>query len=192
MNKFIFAIFSFVFLFSFVSASTNGTLIGNETETTRNEIAEFEVVADISATQYWAEVWLNTSEINFGQVERNKIYRQAYQIASRGNVNIKIVPTLATPQDTLFSNLYFARTTTGWKKIGSPSLGLIFNLTQNEGLWTVIGASDSMKNLTGSDKGTQNIQLDLTTFNEVIPFSENRRNTVKFVIVPDWNSVSSP
>jgi hypothetical protein len=49
-----------------------------------------------------------------------------------------------------------------------------------------------MKNLSGSDKGAQNIQLDLTGFNEVIPFDETRRNTVKFVIVPDWSSVSGP
>ncbi len=194
MNKKIFVLFAFSFLFylGFVSASTNGTFIGNSTNTITNTSAEFDVVAEVQATQYYAEVWLNTSEIDFGQVSEGRIYRQPYQIAARGNVNIKVVPTLTTTQDALFSNLYFSRTTTSWKKIGSSTLGLIFNLTQNEGLWTVIGSSDSIKNLSSSEKGIQNIQLDLTTFNEVTPFNEVRRNTVKFVIIPDWNNIPDP
>lgn len=178
-----------IFMLSLVSASTNGTFIGNETNTVQDISAEFDVVANISATQWWAEVWLNTSEINFGYISKETFSRRAYQIAARGNVDIRVVPTLTSPNDDIFSNLYFSRTTTGWRKIGSENLGLIFNLTQNNGLWTVIGASDAMKNLSGTDKGIQNIQLDLTNFNGIIPFDQEYRNTVKFVIVPDWTSV---
>jgi hypothetical protein len=172
-----------------LSSASNGTFVANETDIIIDIPAEFDVVANLSATQYWVETWLNTSEINFGYIEKGNISRKSYQIAARGNVNVKIVPTLVDEDDDIFSNLYFSRTTTGWKKIESEDFGLIFDLTQNKGLWTVIGASDTMKNLSTSDKGTQNIQLDLTTFDAVVPFDQEYRNTVKFVIVPDWDSV---
>lgn len=183
----LFVLCSFVFTSS--SASTNGTFVGNETDVITNTLSEFDVVANLHATQYWAETWLNTSEINFGHVDKGNSYRKSYQIAARGNVDIAVVPTLTDSDDDIFSNLYFSRTTSGWEKIGSENFGLIFNLTQNKGLWTVIGASDAMKNLSTTDKGTQNIQLDLTAFNSIVPFDQEYKNTVKFVIVPDWDSV---
>jgi hypothetical protein len=191
MNTKLIVLFAFGFLMclGITSASTNGTFEGNETNTINNTYAEFDVVADISATQWWAEVSLNTSEIDFGHIENGNLSRKSYQIKARGNVDIKVIPTLAESDDSIFSNLYFSRTTTGWKKIGSENFGLVFNLTQNKGLWTVIGSSDSMKNLSASDKGSQNIQLDLTDFRGIIPFDQNYRNTVKFVVVPDWTSV---
>ncbi len=192
MNYKVFVLFALGFLIysGFISADTNGTFIGNGTATLVNTTAEFDVVANVSATQWWAEVSLNTSEIDFGYIEINNFSRKSYQIAARGNVDIKVVPTLLDHTDAIFSNLYFSRTTTGWKKIGNEDLGLIFNLTQNKGLWTVLGASDAMKNLSASDKGVQNIQLDLAGFNEIIPFDQEYRNTVKFVILPNWASVN--
>lgn len=188
-TKVFFGLFLFLSFFMFCSATSEGTFIGNQTETINNISAEIDVVATLSATEYWVEVQLNTTEIDFGHVERNTINRRSYQIAARGNVDVKIVPTLTNPNDKIFSNLYFSRTTTGWKKINHPDLGLVFNLTQNKGLWTVIGPSDNMRNLSGTDKGAQNIQLDLRDFNEIIPFDQEYKNTVKFIVIPDWNSV---
>jgi hypothetical protein len=177
-------------LIGFVSASTNGTFIGNETITVESASAEFDVVADIGATQWWAEVWLNTSEIDFGHVTPgadSNLYRQKYKIRARGNVNINILPTLLDGSDKIFSNLYFSRTfSSGWERVGSYDIR--FNLTENEGWWTVIGAS-GLENMTNSN-GEQSIKLDLSDHNDTIPFTiDNYRNTVKFVVVPDWTSV---
>lgn len=195
MNKKIFALFAFSFLLylGFISASTNGTFIGNQTNTITNTSAEFEVVADITATAYWTEVWLNTSEIYFGPVTPGKssdLYRQKYKIRARGNVNVEIFPSLGSANDKIFSNLYFARTySSGWEKIGDYSLK--FNLTENEGYWSTV-ESAGLENATSSN-GVQSIKLDLSEYNEVIPFTmENYRNTVKFIIIPDWNSIPDP
>ena len=193
MNKNICTLFalSFFIYLGFVSASTNGTFMGNGTSITSNNTAEFDIVADISATQYYAEVWLNTSEIDFGSVIPGKtsdLYRQKYKIRARGNVNINVVPSLAT-NDAIFSNLYFSRTFTNWEKIGDYFIK--FNLTQNEGYWSTV-ESGGLENATGSN-GVQSIKLDLSQYSEVIPFTiENYRNSVKFIIVPDWNSVLDP
>lgn len=190
MNKKIFALFIFSFLinFSFLSASTNGTFIGNTSNNLINNSAEFEVIADISATEYWAEVWLNTSKIDLGRVVPGKSseeYRQKYKIRARGNVNINVVPSLAT-EDVIFSNLYFSRTFTNWEKIGDYFIK--FNLTQNEGYWSTV-ESAGLENATSSN-GVQSIKLDLSKYSETIPFTiENYLNTVKFVIIPDWSSV---
>ncbi len=195
MNKKIFVLFAFSFLFylGFVSASTNGTFIGNSTNTITNTSAEFDVVAEVQATQYYAEAWLNTSEIDFGPVTPGKssdLYRQKYKIKARGNINVEIFPSLESANDKIFSNLYFARTyTSGWKKLGDYSLK--FNLTENEGYWSTI-ESGGLENAT-SINGVQSIKLDLSEYNEVIPFTmENYRNTVKFIVIPAWNSVSDP
>jgi hypothetical protein len=186
MIRLAFAGFFLLIAASLASAGTNGTFIGNQTNITTDICGEFDVIANLSATQWWAEVQLNTSEINFGQVKKGEITRRSYQIASRGNVDITIIPTLTSPSE-IFSNLYFSRTTTGWKKIGDAEL--IFNLTQNKGLWSVLGASDNLKNLSGSEKGIQNIQLDLTDFDDIVPFDQQYENTVKFVVIPNWNSI---
>lgn len=182
----------FIFIMNGSFADTNGTFIGNQTFTKTDSPAEFDVVANLSATQWWAEVWLNTSEISFGNIQPGKSwnsYRAKYKIRARGNVNINVTPVLKN-NDEIFSNLFFARifesSKTKWTKIGS--YGIYFNLTQNEGLWSVIGSS-GLENATSSN-GEQSILLDLSDYSKPIPFTiENYRNSVKFVIVPDWSSV---
>jgi len=190
MKNVILAFYFFIVFMVAVSASTNGTFIGNQTNTITNSSAEFDVVADITATQYWAEVWLNTTEIDFGAVTPGKdsdLYRQKYKIRARGNVNVNIIPTLVNSDDKIFSNLYFSRTFSSWKKIGEYEM--TFNLTKNEGHWSVL-ESGGIENMTSSN-GAQSVKLDLSNYNEVIPFTiENYRNSVKFVIVPDWSSIS--
>lgn len=193
MNKNLFLITIGIFIcLGFISANTDGTFVGNETETLKNISAEFDVVAEVQATQYYAEVWLNTSEINFGLVDAgddNDAHRLRYKIRARGNVDIKVIPSLVEKEDDIFYNLDFARTfTSGWKNIGDYEMR--FNLTKNKGYWSVIGTS-TLENMTNSN-GEQSIRLDLSNFNNTIPFNEIRRNAVKFVIVPDWNSVSEP
>ena len=63
-----------------------------------------------------------------------------------------------------------------------------FNLTENSGLWTTIESS-GFANATGSN-GLQSIKLDLSGFNGIVPFDQEYRNAVKFVVIPDWNSVA--
>jgi len=103
------------------------------------------------------------------------------------NVNINIVPTLSSKSDEIFTNLFFARTfSESWKKVGAYSMQ--FNLTENSGLWTTIESS-GFANATGSN-GLQSIKLDLSGFNGIVPFDQEYRNAVKFVVIPDWNSVA--
>ncbi|GEM_PF-7095773 len=196
-EKFVLILFFgfFIFGISFSSSSYNGTFIGNETTTIKNTSAEFDVIANISATKWWAEVQLNTSEINFGNVQPKKnwnSYRAKYKIKARGNVDVDIIPTLVNSNDNIFSNLYFARifesSKSKWTKIGFYKMK--FNLTKNEGYWSVL-TSSGLENATNSN-GEQSILLDLSEYEDPIPFTiENYRNSIKFIIVPDWSSVNS-
>ncbi len=194
MKKEIISIFvGFLALLSFVSADTFGEtgwnntdeIVWNDTTTwnkTDETIAEFDVVANMSATELWVQVNLSTDRIDFGNVESGESYNKTYNIMARGNVDVIIKPELANKEDKIFSNLWFSRTTTNRKKVGDYEL--VFNLTKNKGLWTVMGASDSMKNLSTGERGAQNIWLDLKNFEGVIPFDEPYQNTVKFLVIP--------
>ena len=200
ITKLFFVLFVFLFLMSVnfaaanangstsweISANANGTVINySQIDST---VAEFEVLARVSATQWWAEIWLNSTSIDFGNVlagADTDAYRQKYKMRARGNVDITVIPTLVDEDDNFFSNLYFSRTYSDWEKIGDYSI--IYNLTENVGLWSTLESS-GLQNATSSN-GLQSIKLDLTNFNEVIPFDEQRGNTVKFVITPVWSSV---
>jgi hypothetical protein len=186
-------------LLSFVSADLIGSsewnITINETGFVTNyhqinySDAQFEVIANISATQYWAEVQLNTSEIDFGKIEKGDVKTTEYKIWSRGTVDINVRPELTNDNDNVFSNLYFSRTpSTNYKKIGEYSLR--FNLTQNKSNWLGIGPSgmEPMKPSL-STNGKQYIKLDLSDFNDILPFDEQRKNVVKFTISPIWSSI---
>lgn len=150
-------------------------------------VGEFEVVVDIPATQNWAEVQLNTSEINFGHIEEGTDKTMAYKIWARGSIDIEVRPTLTTAEDEVFSKLYFSRTEkTNYKKIGEYIMR--FNLTENKSNWLGIGSSN-MEPMKPDliTNGRQYIKLDLTNFREIIPFEETRKNKVKFVITPIWS-----
>lgn len=174
-----------------------GPLLGfvSVSEATQKDynIQEINVTAQMAATEYWAEIELklpnNTLDINFGDVEKGNEYRKEYRIWAIGNIDINVTPTLKDPNDNLFSNLYFSRTTgkTNFKKIGTYSL--FFNLSQNKSTWVGIGANDNMEARKESNvgNGRQYMKLDLNNFEGIIPFDEERNNTIKFLITPIWN-----
>lgn len=187
--------------FNFVCANTNGSVEFNaelnetgyviDFNQTYYSMAEFDVVANIASTQHWAEVALNTSEIDFGYVERNNSYTKKYRIQARGTIDIEVVPTLVNENDDIFSNLYLSRTTSNAKKIGDYKM--VYNLAALNRSWCIINSSEMTEEYTGGNtvghNGEQTIRLDLKKFNGVVPFDEPRRNTVKFVITPIWSSV---
>jgi hypothetical protein len=171
------------------NATLNETGYVTDYEQIDYSIAEFDVVANVSATQHWAEVSLNTSEIDFGKVERGNLTRMEYKIWARGRVDIEVTPMLENPNDEIFSNLYLSRTpSSNFIRIGEYSMR--FNLTADEGNWLGIGSSSMEPKRTDLiTNGRQYIRLDLTSFNRIIPFDEQRTNKVKFVITPIWSSV---
>jgi hypothetical protein len=193
MNKKIFTLFLFGFLagLGFVS-SYAGDYNGTQSEIG----AEVGVVADLLATEAWFEIKVNTSEIDFGTIKLGKewnTYRKKYEITAKGNVNITVKPELINDTaGNLFSNLYFARTfetsLSNWDKIGNYEIK--FNLSGDTGL-SFRNAIDPETGLSSSTP-SQSVLLNVENFNGIVPFPEERRNTVKFVIVPDWNSISDP
>jgi hypothetical protein len=155
------------FLVSFVSANTyiNTSLT---------------VSVDLPATEEWAAVELNTSEIDFGEIDlRNTsaptYMRAKYEIRSQGNVNMTVTPVLRSP-DSIFQYLEFGRTyTSGWKQIGEYSFDM--NRTYNIGDW--------------SPWFTQSIKLDLTDYlaeQGRVPFDlVDYKSTVIFWVTPRYN-----
>jgi len=211
MNKIIFTLFSFVFLFSFISAENiNGTEwwvlnITNETVDENNvtwgnvsnyttnpkidNVPQFEVLATMESTFWWAEVQLNTTEINFGDVKKENAYIQRYRIKARGTVDIKVTPVLKNTNDNFFSNLKFSNKNSSYKSIGSYFINFT-NLSKKDKDWCVLLSDGTLKkeNETTS-KGEQYIKLDLTNFEGIIPFDIPMQNTVVFQITPLWSSV---
>jgi len=187
------------FMISFCGANTDGTSEWNISVNESGHVtdfmqydystAELDVVANVAATQYWAEILLNTSEVDFGTVEIGKSHNARYRIQARGTTDIIVTPTLKDVQDSVFSNLYLSRTTSSLEKIGTYSL--VYNLSQNKRTWSVIGTGEVLKNVTNSSgsNGEQTMKLDLTNFRGIIPFDQPIRNTVKFVITPAWSGM---
>jgi len=210
-NYFLLSLFSFVFLFSFISAENingtewwvlnitnetvdvNGTTYGNVSNYTVNpdinNFPQFDVLTTMDATNWWAEVQLNTTEINFGNVQKGNATRLEYKIWARGNVDINVTPVLKSTNDVVFSNLQFSRTpSSNYKSIGEYSMR--FNLTNNTGNWLGIGPSSmELRNPNQTTNGKQYIMLNLKNFEGIVPFDEAHQNTVKFVITPIWSSV---
>lgn len=169
-----------------------GPLLGfvSVSEATQKDynIQEINVTAQMAATEYWAEIELNKSNIDFGNVEKGNEYKIEYKIWAKGNIDITVTPTLKNLNDNIFSNLYFSRTSVGGftdpnSKIGDYSMR--FNLTSNKSEWLGIGASKMEKRT--SANGKQYLKLDLNNFEGIIPFDEERNNTIKFLITPIWN-----
>ena len=170
-----------------------GPLLGfvSVSEATQKDynIQEIDVTAQMAATEYWAEIELNTSndnlKIDFGDVEKGNIYAQKYKIKARGNIDIRVTPTLRNQNDNIFSNIVLGITPGGThKKIGEFSL--IYNLTQNKSNWMVLNSA-GLRNFSTTNQGEHSIKLDLKNFEEIIPFDEERNNTIKFLITPIWN-----
>ncbi|MEM4331023.1 MAG: hypothetical protein QW273_03390 [Candidatus Pacearchaeota archaeon] len=99
-----------------------------------------DVIVTLPATQEWAEIELNISEINFGIINLSKEIsssekevRTKYKIRNRGNINISVVPILEK-DDSIFRYLEFGRTyTSGWFKIGTYQI--LMNKSKEDGSW---------------------------------------------------------
>lgn len=148
---------------------------------------EIKVIAQMASTEWWAEVELNTSEIDFGQVEKGKKHIQKYTIKARGSVDIEVKPELKSSGDIFSGYLFMGRTQTGMKKIEDYSIR--YNLTQNLRNWSAIGTNDKFGHHNGSNKGEQTLNLDLRKFKGVIPFDQPMENIIVFKIIPIWSSV---
>lgn len=165
---------------------------GNVTDYTENPMInnspQLNVSATMDATNWWAEVQLNESSINFGHVEKGNRYNLSYQIWARGTLDINVIPRLKT-EDSIFSNIYFSRIPSEKPKeksrIGNHLLR--FNLTSNKSEWLGIG-SNKME-VKSNTNGKQIIWLDLTNFEGIVPFEMPMENTIIFQINPIWSSV---
>ena len=172
----------------------NGISWGNVTNFSENpqinNTPQINVSATMEATLWWVEVQLNTSEINFGNVEKGKSYVQKYQISARGTVDVIITPVLKNQNDSFFSNLKFSGSSSAskYKSIGNYNLNFT-GLSKNNKNWSVLTANGELRNLSGTNKGEQYIKLDLTRFEGIIPFDVPMQNTILFQITPVWSSV---
>lgn len=151
---------------------------------------ELIVKAKMDATLFWAEVQLNTSEIDFGDVVKGNAYVQRYRIKARGTVDIKVTPKLKNPNDDFFSNLKFSSSSAAskYKSINNYDLSFV-GLSKNSKNWSVLTATGELRNESGTNKGEQYIKLDLTKFEGIIPFEQPMQNIVVFQITPIWSSV---
>jgi len=123
----------FVACFGFVSGELN---ITNDS---------IEVYTSLYATQEWAQIDLNVSEIDFGWINLSattvdqKRKSVVYWIKNRGNINITVTPILNDESDSIFKNIYFSSyvdrsSVTKWKQIGD-NYNISLNATEN-GAWT--------------------------------------------------------
>lgn len=143
--------------------------------------ASIEVSVDIPATQEWSEIEINTTSIDFGELNLSTgsttdSRRLKYEIRNRGNVNISVTPLLWDNNDIIFNYLEFGRTyTSGWRAVGNYSIEM--NRTYNVGDW--------------NPWFLQSIQLDLGDYiadHGQIPFDiSNHRNSVVFWVMPRYN-----
>ena len=135
-----------------------------------------DVYVNIPASQEWAEVQLNESNLDFGTLGvGNETHYRKVLLESRGNVNITITPVLKNASDDIFSNLFFTRrgptTSSNYDSIGNWSIDM--NRTYSVGDWN----SDYFY-----------IKLDLKDYTNDIPFDiMNHRNNVEFVIMPRYD-----
>jgi len=174
MDKKIFAFFTFIFIIylGFVSAELNLTS------------DSLDVYASIYATQEWAQVELNVSEIDFGWINVSEPFVAqkrrsiAYELRNRGNMNITVKPKLEDSTDLLFNNLYFSKKTSDsvgtWKQIG------IYNISLNA----------TIDNSWITNSLAIHLKLDnyLSESGGVIPFDiTNHKNTVIFEVTPNYN-----
>jgi hypothetical protein len=167
----LFFFFTFLFTINFSSASQNFTS------------ASLEVSVDIPATMEWAEVELNTTSIDFGELNlsgsaSDKRKSAYYEIRNRGNVNITVTPVLADSVDAIFENLKFARLISdplsAWRELGDYSIQM--NATSSDNSW--------------SAWQKYSIRLDLMNYlssGEEIPFNIiNHKNNVIFEVMPRY------
>lgn len=143
--------------------------------------SSMDVSVDIPSTMEWAEVELNTSSIDFGPInlsatssteKRKSIY---YEIRNRGNVNISVMPVLASGADPVFDNLKFSRlvgdSLSTWRSVGNYSINM--NATTSLGLWTTWQRYA--------------IRLDLNDYSASVPFDiVGYKKTVVFEVIPRY------
>lgn len=171
MNKNIFALITLgFFLISFSSALN---ITGDS----------LDVYASIYATQEWAQIELNISEIDFGWINvsetlvAQKRRSLIYGLRNRGNINITVKPTLSDSGDLLFSNLYFSK-----------------KISDSVGSWKQIGEYNVSLNATEDNNWVDNsfaihLKLDnyLSGVGGVIPFNDvDHQNTVIFDVIPRY------
>ena len=138
--------------------------------------ASLNVSASIPSKMDWAEIELNTTEIDFGEINmsgyaNDKRKSQYYEIRNKGNIDIRVTPVLSDESDKIFSHLRFARILSDplseWRQIGNYSL----RMNKTNGDW--------------SDWKRYAIRLDLNNYNEDIPFDIiNHKNRVIFWATP--------
>jgi hypothetical protein len=143
--------------------------------------SSMDVSVDIPATMEWAEVELNTSSIDFGPInlsatssieKRKSVY---YEIRNRGNVNISVMPSLASGADPIFDNLRFSRLVSDslstWRSVGNYSISM--NATPPSGIW--------------ASWQRYAIRLDLNAYQASLPFDVvGYKKTVVFEVIPRY------